>query len=160
LAQNPQGLGIFISYRREDGAAQAGRIADLLRGEFGPDRVFMDVDTTRLGFDFVEMINEEVAKCDVLLAVIGRNWLDARTDDGQRRLDNPADFVRLEIAAALKRKIPVIPILVDGTKIPPADQLPEELRGFERRNALDLRNASFRADMDRLVRGLKTSKGS
>jgi hypothetical protein len=68
--------------------------------------------------------------------------------------------VRLEIAAALKRQIPVIPILVDGAKIPPANRLPEELQGLARRNALDLRNASFRADMDKLVRELKTSKGS
>jgi uncharacterized membrane protein YeaQ/YmgE (transglycosylase-associated protein family) len=146
---------IFISYRREGDAALAGRIADLLGPEFGPDNVFMDVDAIRLGVDFVEVINEEVAKCDVLLAVIGRNWLDARNEAGQRLLDAPVDFVRIEIAAALKRQIPVIPILVDGTKIPPADRLPEELKELERRNALDLRNASFRADMDRLVRELK-----
>jgi hypothetical protein len=151
---------IFISYRREDGAAQAGRIADLLGHEFGPDHVFMDVDAIALGVDFVEVINVEVAKCDVLLALIGRNWLEARNEAGERVLDNPDDFVRLEIAAALKRQIPVIPILVDGAKIPPANRLPEELQGLARRNALDLRNASFRADMDKLVRQLKTSKGS
>jgi hypothetical protein len=151
---------IFISYRREGDAALAGRIADLLENEFGQDHVFMDVDAERFGFDFVEIINEEVAKCDVLLAVMGRNWLDAQSDDGKRRLDNAADFVRLEIAAALKRKIPVVPILVDGTKIPPADRLPEELQGLERRNALDLRNATFKTDMDRLVRAIKTGKGS
>jgi TIR domain len=151
---------IFISYRREGEAALAGRIADLLGNQFGPDNVFMDVDAIRLGVDFVKVINEEVAKCDVLLALIGRTWLDARNEAGQRVLDNPDDFVRLEIAAALKRQIPVIPILVDGAKIPTASRLPEELQELARRNALDLRNASFRADMDRLVRELKTSKGS
>jgi hypothetical protein len=147
---------IFISYRREGDAALAGRIADRLGNEFGPDHIFMDVDAMRLGFDFVEIINEEVAKCDVLLAVIGPRWLEL-LDTNQT---SPVDFVRLEIAAALKRKIPVIPILVDGTKIPPADRLPEELQDLERRHALDLRNQSFRADMDRLVWELKTSKGS
>jgi TIR domain len=151
---------IFISYRREGEAALAGRIADLLGNQFGPDNVFMDVDAIRLGVDFVKVINEEVAKCDVLLALIGRNWLDARNEAGERVLDNSDDFVRLEIAAALKRQIPVIPILVDGAKIPPANRLPEELQGLARRNALDLRNASFRADMDKLVVQLKTSKGS
>jgi hypothetical protein len=154
-----QTLKIFISYRREGDAGQAGRIADLLKNEFGADHVFMDVDAMRLGFDFVDKINEEVDKCDVLLAVMGRNWLDAQSDDGKRRLDDAADFVRLEIAAALQRKIPVIPILVDGTNIPPADRLPEDLQGLARRHALDLRNASFRADMDRLVQDLKAIKG-
>jgi hypothetical protein len=151
---------IFISYRREGDAAQAGRIADLLGHEFGPDHVFMDVDAIALGVDFVEVINVEVAKCDVLLALIGRNWLEARNEAGERVLDNPDDFVRIEIAAALKRQIPVIPILVDGAKIPPANRLPEELKGLARRNALDLRNASFRADMDKLVQQLKTGKSS
>ena len=142
---------IFISYRREGDAALAGRIADRLGNEFGSGHVFMDVDAMRLGFDFVEIINEEVAKCDVLLAVIGPRWLEL-LDTNQ---SNPMDFVRLEIAAALKRKIPVVPILVDGTKIPPADRLPEELQGLERRHALNLRHDSFRADVDRLVRELK-----
>jgi hypothetical protein len=120
----------------------------------------MDVDGTRLGVDFVNKITEETDKADVLLAIIGRNWLDARDRAGQRRLDNSADFVRLEIAAALKREIFVIPVLVDGAEIPPADRLPEELKGLERRNALNLHNDSFRADIDRLVRELKASKGS
>jgi TIR domain len=144
------------------GAATASAVTHAIEmgNEFGPDHVFMDVDAIRLGVDFVEVINEEVAKCDVLLALVGRTWLDAQNEAGQRVLDNPDDFVRLEIAAALKRQIPVIPILVDGAKIPPANRLPEELQGLARRNALDLRNASFRADMDKLVRELKTSKRS
>ena len=106
---------IFISYRRQIDAALAGRISDLLAGEFD---IFMDVDAMRHGTDFVEAINEEVAKCDVLIAVIGRDWLDTRDEAGDRRLDDPDDFVRLEIAAALQRQIPVVPILVDGAKIP------------------------------------------
>jgi hypothetical protein len=150
---------IFISYRREGDAAHAGRIADRLGNEFGRDHIFMDVDAIGLGVDFVEVINKEIAKCDVLLPLIGRSWLDARNEDGQRLLDNPADFVRIEIAAALKRKnIHVVPILVEGTKMPPADRLPKELKGLVRRNALDLRHVSFNADMDRLVQAIKTRK--
>ena len=150
-------LSIFVSYRRESDAAQAGRISDLLKNEFD---IFMDVDAIRLGTDFVNILDEKVAKCDVLLAVIGRDWLDARDEAGDRRLDDPNDYVRLEIATALQRQIPVIPILVDGTKIPKAAQLPEDLQQLSRRNALDLRNASFVADMGRLIQELKTSKVS
>jgi len=145
---------IFISYRRASDAAQAGRIADRLGNEFGPDRVFMDVDAISLGANFVEVINKEIAKSHTLLVIIG-SALDARSADGQQLLDNPADFVRLEIAAALKHDVNVIPILVDGAKIPPADRLPEEIRGLAERHAFDLRNAAFKADMDRLVRELK-----
>lgn len=118
---------IFISYRRENDAGHAGWISNLsdLEREFD---IFMDVDTIRLGTDFVEAINEAVAKCDVLIALIGRSWLDLRDEAGDRRLDNPNDFVRLEIAAALQRQIPVIPILIDGAKIPNAAQLPADVQ--------------------------------
>jgi len=146
---------IFISYRRENDAGQAGRISDLLKREIENVSIFMDVDAVPLGIDFAEYLNEQVAKCDALLAVMGRSWLDARDEAGERRLDDPNDYVRLEIAAALRRKIPVIPILVDGTKIPKADQLPADLQQLARRNALDLRNASFDADMGKLVKQLK-----
>jgi hypothetical protein len=154
-ARRPPGTRIFISYRRESDAAQAGRIADLLGNEFGPDHVFMDVDAIPFGANFVEVINKEIAKSHTLLVIIGRTWLDARSDDGQRLLDNPADFVRLEIVAALKLHVNVIPILVDGAKIPPADRLPEELRELATCHALDLRNATFKVDMNRLVGELK-----
>jgi TIR domain len=143
---------IFISYRRQNDAALAGRISDLLAGEFD---IFMDVDAIRLGTDFVEAINDEIAKCDVLIAVIGRDWLDARDETGNRRLDDPNDFVRIEIGAALQRQIPVVPILIDGTKMPKAAQLPANLQSLARRNALDLRNASFKPDIGRLVQQLQ-----
>jgi hypothetical protein len=107
---------VFISYRRDDSAGQAGRIQDRLEREFGRDLLFMDVDAIPLGMNFVKVLHEEVAKCGVLLAVIGPNWLDLRDEDGNRRLDDPDDFVRLEIAAALQRDIPVIPILLDGAR--------------------------------------------
>src|SRR5262249_11555739 len=92
---------------------------------------------------------------DVLLAVIGPNWLNARDEDGNRRLDNPQDFVRIEIGAALQRNISVIPILLDGAKVPKANQLPKELEELSLRNGLDIRHASFHNDVDRLIRGLK-----
>jgi hypothetical protein len=151
----PTRTRIFISYRREN-VAHSGRIADFLKTQFGPDNVFMDVDAMRLGVDFVDAIKEEVAKCDVLLAAMGTRWLEL-LDANQTNLE---DYVRVEIAAALKRKIPVIPILADGAKMPPADRLPEDLKELARRNALNVRHESFRADMDRLVRELKTGESS
>jgi hypothetical protein len=90
---------VFISYRRDDSAAQAGRIQDRLELEFGRDLLFMDVYAIPLGRNFVKVLHEEVAKCGVLLAVIGPNWLDLRGEDGNRRLDNPNDYVRIEIGA-------------------------------------------------------------
>jgi hypothetical protein len=105
--------------------------------------------------NFATVLHNEVAKCEVLLAVIGPNWLDARDDAGSRRLDDPHDFVRIEIGAALQRNIPVIPILLDGAKVPKANQLPKDLEELSMRNGLDVRHASFHKDIDRLVRGLK-----
>src|SRR5919201_3897614 len=146
---------VFISYLRDDSAGHAGRVHDRLEREFGRDLLFMDVDSVPLGVNFVTVLSEEVAKCDVLLAVIGPNWLNARDEDGSRRLDNPHDFVRIEIGAALQRSIPVIPILLDGAKVPKANQLPKELEELSLRNGLDIRHASFNSDVDRLIRGLK-----
>ncbi len=150
---------VFISYRRDDSAGQAGRIQDRLEREFGCDLLFMDVDAIPLGMNYVKVLHEEVAKCGVLLAVIGPNWLDLRDEDGNRRLDNPNDFVRIEIAAALQRDIPVIPILLDGARVPKAAQLPEDLEELALRNGLDVRHASFHYDMDKLIRGLKGQLG-
>ena len=116
---------VFISYRRDDSAGHAGRVHDRLQREFGRDLLFMDVDSIPLGTNFVKVLGEEVAKCDALLAMIGPGWLDARDENGNRRLENPDDFVRIEIGTALKRGIPVIPILLEGTRVPKADQLPD-----------------------------------
>src|SRR5262245_25869679 len=150
---------VFISYRRGDSAGHAGRVHDRLERELGRDLLFMDVDAIPLGSDFVDVLSNEVAKCNVLLAIIGPNWLDARDESGNRRLASNDDFVRIEIAAALKRGIPVIPVLPDGTRVPKADQLPDDLKDLARRNGLDVRHASFHNDMDKLVRGLRGSSG-
>jgi hypothetical protein len=119
---------IFISYRRDDSAGYAGRVHDRLEREFGRDLLFMDIDSIPLGTNFANVIGKEVAKCDALLALIGPGWLDARDERGNRRLENPDDLVRIEIGAALKRGIPVIPILLEGTQFPKADHLPDDLR--------------------------------
>jgi hypothetical protein len=149
---------IFISYRRDDNAGQVGRIHDRLQQEFGGDCLFMDVDSVPLGVNFVKLLGEEIAKCDALLAIIGPSWLDARDEMGDRRLENPDDFVRLEISTALKRDIPVIPILLEDTPVPKADQLPGDLKELAQRNGLNVRHTSFRDDMERLIRGLKAEQ--
>jgi hypothetical protein len=108
---------IFISYRREDTSAWAGRLFDRLVTRFGENQVFMDVDGVGIGKDFVEKIERRVGECDVLIAVIGAHWLTS-TDSQGWRLDNPEDFVRMEVATALRRNIRVIPVLVEGALMP------------------------------------------
>jgi hypothetical protein len=147
---------IFISYRREDSAGHAGRIKDRLEREFGDScRLFMDVDAIPLGVDFAKHLTEEVATCDVLLAVIGRQWIETRDEAGKRRLDQPNDYVRIEIGAALQRDIPVIPLLLADAKMPRAELLPDDLKALSVRNSLDIHDTSFQSDVDRLVRELK-----
>jgi TIR domain len=150
---------VFLCYRRDDSAGYTGRVQDRLVQEFRRDLLFMDVDAIPLGVNFATVLRNEVAKCEVLLAVMGPNWLNARNEDGTRRLDDPHDFVRIEIGAALQRNIPVIPILLDGAKVPKANQLPKDLEELSMRNGLDVRHASFHNDIDRLVRGLKVQLG-
>jgi len=146
---------VFISYRRDDSAGHAGRVHDRLEREFGRDLLFMDVDAIPLGVDFVEEVSARVAECNFLLAIIGPSWLDARDKSGNRRLDSAHDFVRIEIATALKRNIRVIPILLEGTPVPEAERLPDDIKALARRNGLDVRHGSFHADMDKLVRALR-----
>src|SRR5262245_27639712 len=134
---------VFISYRRDDSAGYAGRVHDRLERELGANLLFMDVDSIPLGSNFVKILRERVARCDVLLAIIGPKWIDARDEEGNRRLDDPNDFVRVEIGAALQRGIPVIPILLDGAKIPKPEQLPDDLKELSLRNGLYIRHTSF-----------------
>lgn len=130
---------IFISYRRDDASYVAGILCERLRKVFGQLSVFMDLDTIPLGKDFREYINNAVEECDVLLALIGDEWLTASNDQNKRRIDDPADYVRIEIEAAINRNIPVIPILIDNAVMPSSDLLPETLRPFAFRNAAELR---------------------
>jgi hypothetical protein len=145
---------IFMSYRREDTAFPAGWLYDRLASRFGRDQVFKDIDSIELGDDFIEVITTAVESCDVLLVLIGGRWLAITGQEGQRRLDNPNDFVRLEIEAALARNVRVIPILVDAAQVPRADELPPSLAKLTRRQALELSPARFDTDTQRLLRVL------
>jgi hypothetical protein len=138
--------GIFISYRREETAAQAGRLYDHLRDHFGEDRVFMDVDSITVGVDFTTAITEALSGCDILLAIMGRNWSAITDSKGQRRLTHPDDLVRIEIETA--------PVLVEGAVLPQTDDLPPSLRALIRRQAFGLSHAGFRSEVKRLIAGL------
>jgi hypothetical protein len=143
---------IFISYRREETAYPAGWLYERLAERFGAGQVFKDVDSIQLGDDFVEVITRAVGSCDVLLALIGDEWLRISDSYGRRRIDDPEDFVRLEIEAALTREVRVIPILVDGASMPSADELPDSLTALVRRQALELSPSRFEFDTNRLFR--------
>jgi hypothetical protein len=147
--------GIFINYRRDDSRGLAGRLADNLRRAFGSRAVFMDVDGMKPGLDFVKQLDAQVSQCDVVLAVIGTNWFEARDDKGQRRFDSEHDYVRIELASALKRDIPVIPVLVDGAALPPEEALPDDLKSLARRHAMELRYTRFNADAHALELALR-----
>ena len=101
---------IFINYRRGDDPGFTQALYSRLEQAFPPERLFMDVDNIAPGLDFVQVLNEQVARCDVLIAIIGKNWLDANDESGERRLDNPEDFVRIEIESALAQKKRVVPV--------------------------------------------------
>ena len=145
---------IFISYRREETAYPAGWLYDRLADRYGGGQIFKDVDSIELGDDFVEVITSAVGSCDVLLALVGDQWLTITDADGRRRLDDPDDFVRLEIEAALTRNVRVIPILVDGARMPRAEELPPSLAGLVRRQALELSPTRFDFDTSRLLKVL------
>jgi hypothetical protein len=145
--------GVFISYRREESAFAARAIYDRVAQRVGRGNVFLDVDNIDLGVDWFDALNERVAACDALVAVIGRNWL-AADKDNRRRIDDPDDFVRIEIEAALKRRVRVIPVLVDGAVMPKAGDLPESLKSLARRQNIEISHTRFEADVDRLIRAL------
>jgi hypothetical protein len=152
MAEVPGGR-VFISYRREDAGYPAGWLFDQLAARLGADRVFKDVDSIEPGDDFAEMITAAVASCTVLLAVIGDRWLTAAGQDG-RRLDDPGDFVRLEIEAALARGVRVVPVLVGGVPMPRPEQLPASLAALARRQAVELSHARFSSDLAGLLKVL------
>jgi hypothetical protein len=151
----PQKGRIFISYRRADSAGYAGRIYDRLSAHFGEDTIFMDVDKIPAGLDFAEVLEKEVQACDVLVALIGTRWLNVKDSAGKRRLDNPQDFVRIEIAAALRRGIRVIPVLLDGVEMPRSADLPHGLKRLARRNAVFVQHRSFHANANHLIKQLE-----
>ena len=151
--------GIFISYRREDSGPYAGRLYDHLSAHFGAGRVFMDLDTIRPGDDFVQVISEKVAACDVLVALIGKQWVRAVNARGHRRLDDPNDFVRIEIVSALNRKVRVIPALIEDATMPEAGELPKDIAPLTRRNAIEIKNSMFRQNVARLIQAIEETVG-
>ena len=146
---------VTLNYRRDDTSGHAGRLYDALAERFGSENVFMDIDAIEPGVDFGEAIDRALASADAFICMIGMDWLQATDAQGRRRLDNPGDFVRLEIEAALKRDIRVIPVLVRGAEMPQSDELPESLTGLARRNAIEIRDNSWHYDVGRLVRTLE-----
>lgn len=150
----PREPAIFITYRRDDSIDVTGRIYDRLCEYFGKENVFKDVDSIPLGVDFRQYLSEAVGKCDVLLTIIGRQWL--AEDGGQRRLDDARDFVRIEIEAALERKIPVVPVLVQGSSVPKMENLPEKLKTLVYKQGIPVRpDPDFHPDMSRLIKGIE-----
>ena len=148
---------IFISYRRDESAYPAGWLYDRLAQQYGGGQVFKDVDSIELGDDFVQVITGAVGSCDVLLALIGSKWLTLADERGRRRVDDPEDFVRLEIEAALTRDVRVIPILIDGARMPRTEELPPSLVSLTRRQALELSPSRFEYDTGRLLRVLDSA---
>jgi len=143
---------IFISYRREDSADATGRINDRLTNYYGRNSVFTDVDNIPLGVDFRTYLDNEVAQCEVLLAVIGKDWLKVENAEKNIRLSDTTDFVRIEIESALRRDIPVIPLLVRGASVPSVEELPEALQKLAFRNAIEVRpDPDFNNDVNRLI---------
>ena len=142
---------IFINYRRGDDPGNTERLFDRLEQAFPRDQLFIDVDSIPPGHDFVRVLEDRVAECDVLLTVIGKCWLQARDEQGIRRLDKADDFVRIEIASALNQDKLVIPVLVQDAQMPKPDQLPEAIRPLARRNAVRLTHERFEADTQGLV---------
>jgi len=151
---------IFISYRRYDSADATGRLYDRLKAHFGSESVFYDVDTIPIGVDFRKHLGEQVGKCDVFLAIIGDNWLSNCYEDGpkkgQRRLDDPVDWVRIEIEAALTREIPVVPVLVGRARMPDQNDLPSALMELVFRHAAEVRSgADYDGQTTRLIRAIE-----
>jgi hypothetical protein len=143
-----------VSYRRGD-SGHAGRLYDALSSRFGPDNVFMDVDTIDPGADFAEVINRAVTSCDVVIALIGRGWLTANDTEGRRRLEDPDDFVRLELESGLAHDIVVIPTCVQGAAVPSTEELPPSLAPLVGRQAVELRDIGWHDDVARLIRRLE-----
>src|SRR6188508_1992960 len=150
---------IFINYRREDSISTAGRLYDRLSQTFGRKNIFMDVDHIPAGVDFVAHLNTQVAACNIILVVIGPHWLEAKDENGGRRLDNPDDFVVIEIATALARNIRVIPVLVDGARMPKAGELPGSLKALARRQAVEVRQLHFGRDAEALIERVNEALG-
>ena len=148
-------MQIFLSYRRTDVGGHAGRLTDALTRRLGAKSVFQDVTAIAPGQEFTVAIDRALDACDAVLAVIGPGWLTASTPQGNRRLTEPGDYVRTELARALERKVRVVPVLVGGSSLPAATDLPDDLQGLLRRQGVVLHDETWHRDVDGLVRLLR-----
>lgn len=146
--------GIFISYRRGDSEGQARALSLELANYIGDKAVFMDVDSIALGRDFRQSLHDSLESCDAFLALIGPSWLESKDAGGKRRLDDPTDFVRQEIATALKRNIPVTPVLLQDAQMPAEESLPDDLKDLAFRNGFELSHTRWRSDVREMVQRL------
>jgi TIR domain-containing protein len=149
--------GIFISYRRSDSKSDARSICQRLEKAFGKRRVFIDVDSIRPGEDFQSVLKNDLEKCKIMVVVVGPRWLDLLRSSGPADSDTSHDFVRLEVASALERKLPIFPVLVDGATMPDAKDLPDDLKPLAFRQAFSVRHDSFPRDMWGLEQELRRS---
>ncbi len=148
---------IFISYRRGDSRADAGRVYDRLSHHFGPDRVFMDVDDIDPGQDFARALRKALENCGALVVLVGPDWADFKDGQGRRKLEQPNDFVRLEVVTALDRGVTLLPVLVGGAGIPEPGDVPAELAPLFRHQAIEISDGRFHADVDRLIEALESA---
>jgi hypothetical protein len=155
----PLDIRIFISYRREESAGHAAHLASDLTNHFGSERVFRDIDALDPGIDYEVAIEKAVGSADVLIAVIGRQWLTVTDDDGNRRIDDPEDLLRMELEAALEKGKRVIPVLVDGAKMPAKKDLPKELAPLRRRNAFVLQDETWGPSLQNLIDAIEKIRG-
>jgi len=147
---------IFLSYRRSDSAYATGHISEYLEKRFGKGRIFKDVDAIGLGEDFRQSVDDAVADCQIMVAVIGKRWTGVR-DDGTRRIDEQRDLVRIELESALKRSVSLVPVLIEGVTLPPEQSLPETLKTLPYLNGAEVRpDPDFNGDVERLMNGLET----
>jgi hypothetical protein len=151
---------VFVSYRRGDSEGQARSLNFELVKLLGKDSVFMDVDSIALGQDFRRILHERLESCDLMLALIGPGWLDAKDAAGNRRLESATDLVRQEIAAALQRNILVTPVLLQGTQMPPPERLPDDIKELVYRNGFELGHSTWESDVSEMVRRLGLDKES
>lgn len=149
---------IIISYRREDSIETTGRIYDWLDSRLAPNSIFMDVDSIPPGMDFRVAIKDTITSASVMLVIIGPRWLTVREpNEGAPRIDNPNDFVRVEVELAIQNNVPIIPILVQEATMPAADDLPASLTSLAYRNAVKVRpNPDFQGDMIRVIKGIES----
>jgi TIR domain len=146
---------LFISFRPEDEPDFAGCLCDRLTENFGARNVFADARLLASGTDVDVILSKSLSQCRTLIVVIGKRWIGALDEHEHRRIADPADYVHREVAAALQRRLRIVPILVDGVDLPDTHSLPEALQPLTRHNAVKMSHADFTSEVESLVRALK-----